>query len=64
MNLHEQVLTGVVGLTLIFRYAVKSWVRFALPQVTAPERVWGFEDLFFLAGYALDIAHMSMIQLR
>ncbi|KAF3386656.1 hypothetical protein F1880_001442 [Penicillium rolfsii] len=57
------VLTGVVGLTLLFRYAVKFWVRFALPQVTAPERVWGFEDLFFLAGYTLDIAHMSMIQI-
>lgn len=53
-----------MGLTLLFRYAVKCWVRFALPQVTAPERVWGFEDLFFLAGYILDLAHMSMIQLR
>lgn len=53
-----------MGLTLLFRYAVKSWVRFALPQVTAPERVWGFEDLFFLAGYTLDIGHMTMIQMR
>ncbi|KAF7713418.1 Uncharacterized protein PECH_001573 [Penicillium ucsense] len=57
------VLTIVVGITLLFRYAVKSWVRFALPQVSAPGRIWGYEDLFFLAGFVLDLGHMVMIQM-
>lgn len=57
-------MTGVVGATLLFRYAVKSWVRFALPQVSAPGRIWGYEDLFFLAAYVLDLGHMTMIQMR
>ncbi|EPS31923.1 hypothetical protein PDE_06882 [Penicillium oxalicum 114-2] len=57
------IMTGVVGATLLFRYAVKSWVRFALPQVSAPGRIWGYEDLFFLAAYVLDLGHMTMIQM-
>lgn len=60
----EQVLTAIVGVALLFRYAIKIWVRCALPQVTAPGRVWGIEDLFFLAAYGFDVTHMTFIQLR
>ncbi|KAJ5963187.1 hypothetical protein N7481_002888 [Penicillium waksmanii] len=56
-------LTGVVGVALLFRYAVKSWVRWALPQVTAPGRIWGIEDMFFLVAYGFDVTHMTFIQL-
>ncbi|KAJ5226598.1 uncharacterized protein N7469_006604 [Penicillium citrinum] len=56
-------LTGVVGVALLFRYAIKSWVRWALPQVTAPGRIWGIEDLFFLVAYGFDITHMTFIQM-
>ncbi|OJJ43679.1 hypothetical protein ASPZODRAFT_136142 [Penicilliopsis zonata CBS 506.65] len=56
-------LTGIVGVVLLFRYSVKAWIRWALPQVTAPERVWGLEDLFFLIGYGFDLAHMSIVQI-
>ncbi|KAJ5691661.1 hypothetical protein N7488_012396 [Penicillium malachiteum] len=58
------VLTGVVGLALLFRYLTKTWIRFwAMPAVTAPERIWGVEDLFFLVAYGFDLAHMSLIQM-
>ncbi|KAJ9224378.1 hypothetical protein C8Q69DRAFT_27201 [Paecilomyces variotii] len=57
------VLTGIVGVVLIFRFSMKAWIRWALPQVSAPERVWGFEDLIFLFGYSLDLLHMTLIQL-
>ncbi|KAJ6131003.1 hypothetical protein N7523_001463 [Penicillium sp. IBT 18751x] len=57
------VLTAIVGVALLFRYAVKAWVRWALPQVTAPGRVWGIEDLFFLIAYGFDLTHMTMIQM-
>ncbi|KAJ5827824.1 hypothetical protein N7447_004587 [Penicillium robsamsonii] len=57
------VLTSIVGAALLFRYAVKVWVRWALPQVTAPERIWGLEDLFFLVAWGFDITHMIFIQL-
>ncbi|KAJ9232182.1 hypothetical protein DTO027B5_7673 [Paecilomyces variotii] len=57
------VLTGIVGVVLIFRFSMKGWIRWALPQVSAPERVWGFEDLIFLFGYSLDLLHMTLIQL-
>jgi hypothetical protein len=53
-----------VGVALLFRYAVKAWVRWALPQVTAPGRVWGIEDLFFLVAYGFDLTHMTLIQKR
>ncbi|KAJ6150736.1 hypothetical protein N7470_007330 [Penicillium chermesinum] len=56
------VLTAIVGAALLFRYAVKAWIRWALPQVSVPERIWGIEDLFFLAAYGCDIAHMTAIQ--
>ncbi|OQD80070.1 hypothetical protein PENANT_c039G06489 [Penicillium antarcticum] len=56
------VLTAVVGVALLFRYAIKIWVRWALPQVTAPGRVWGIEDLFFLVAYGFDVTHMAFIQ--
>lgn len=59
-----KVLTVIVGVALLFRYAVKAWVRWALPQVTAPERIWGVEDLLFLIAYGFDVTHMTMIQLR
>ncbi|KAJ5359840.1 hypothetical protein N7517_009031 [Penicillium concentricum] len=57
------VLTAIVGVALLFRYAVKAWVRWALPQVTAPGRIWGIEDLFFLVAWGFDITHMIFIQL-
>ncbi|KKA25701.1 hypothetical protein T310_0257 [Rasamsonia emersonii CBS 393.64] len=56
-------LTGVVGLVLIFRLGMKAWVRWSLPQVSAPERVWGLEDFIFLFAYSVDIAHMTLIEL-
>ncbi|KAH8689186.1 hypothetical protein BGW36DRAFT_433950 [Talaromyces proteolyticus] len=55
-------LTGLVGVVLIFRLAMKAWVRWALPQVSAPGRVWGLEDGFFVFGYAADVLHMTLIQ--
>jgi TRAP-type C4-dicarboxylate transport system permease small subunit len=33
-----------------------------MPQVSAPERVWGYEDVLFLIAYGCDVTHMSMIQ--
>lgn len=43
---------------------MKAWIRWNLPKVTAPERVWGLEDVIFFFGYALDALHMTLIQLR
>lgn len=60
----EKVLTAIAGVALLFRYAIKAWVRWALPQVTAPGRIWGIEDFFFLAAYGFDLTHMIMIQTR
>ncbi|KAL2005229.1 hypothetical protein VTN00DRAFT_2439 [Thermoascus crustaceus] len=57
------IITGIVGLVLIFRLFMKAWVRWSLPQVTAPERVWGVEDLIFFVGYSIDVLHMTLIQL-
>ncbi|KAJ5799100.1 uncharacterized protein N7518_001168 [Penicillium psychrosexuale] len=57
------VLTSIVGVALLFRYAIKIWVRWALPQVTAPGRIWGTEDLFFLVAWGFDITHMVFIQM-
>ncbi|KAJ5772776.1 hypothetical protein N7457_007672 [Penicillium paradoxum] len=59
----HQVLTAIVGVALLFRYAVKIWVGWALPQVTAPGRIWGIEDLLFLVSWGFDITHMAFIQL-
>ncbi|KAJ5549703.1 hypothetical protein N7535_002360 [Penicillium sp. DV-2018c] len=56
-------LTAIVGVALLFRYGIKVWVRWALPQVTVPGRIWGIEDLFFLVAWGFDIAHMTFIQL-
>ncbi|GAM37335.1 hypothetical protein TCE0_023r07175 [Talaromyces pinophilus] len=56
------VLTGFVGVVLIFRCGIKTWVRWALPQVSAPGRIWGLEDVFFFFGYTVDILHMTLIQ--
>lgn len=60
----RQVLTAIVGVALLFRYAIKVWVRWALPQVTAPGRIWGTEDLFFLVAWGFDLTHMIFIQMR
>ncbi|KXG51696.1 uncharacterized protein PGRI_090890 [Penicillium griseofulvum] len=57
------VLTAIVGVALLFRYAIKVWVRWALPQVTAPGRIWGIEDFFFLVAWVFDITHMVFIQM-
>ncbi|KAJ5494816.1 hypothetical protein N7463_010903 [Penicillium fimorum] len=57
------ILTAIVGAALFFRYTVKIWVRWALPQVTAPGRIWGIEDLFFLVAWGFDITHMICIQM-
>ncbi|CAG8885704.1 unnamed protein product [Penicillium egyptiacum] len=63
IGMFTSVLTAIVGLALLFRYAIKVWVRWALPQVTAPSRIWGTEDLFFLVAWGFDITHMIFIQM-
>ncbi|KAH0837426.1 hypothetical protein FOPE_05040 [Fonsecaea pedrosoi] len=45
------VLTGFVFFVLLFRYAVKSWISWLLPNVSKPQRVWGLEDFFFALGW-------------
>ncbi|PKX92338.1 uncharacterized protein P174DRAFT_431765 [Aspergillus novofumigatus IBT 16806] len=55
-------LTGVAGLALAFRYTTKTWIRWMLPRVSSPERVWGLEDILYGSAYAFDIAHMVFIQ--
>ncbi|RAH47327.1 uncharacterized protein BO95DRAFT_323133, partial [Aspergillus brunneoviolaceus CBS 621.78] len=50
------------GLALLFRFAIKSWIRWALPRVSSPDRLWGFEDLFYTAGYSSDLAHIVLVQ--
>ncbi|KKK13958.1 hypothetical protein ARAM_000204 [Aspergillus rambellii] len=55
-------LTALVTIALIFRYLVKAWVTWKLPNVSSPERVWGAEDLYYIVGYGFDIAHMVMVQ--
>ncbi|GFF87549.1 hypothetical protein IFM53868_05184 [Aspergillus udagawae] len=57
-----QALTGVAGLALAFRYITKTWIRWMLPRVSSPERVWGLEDILYGTAYAFDIAHMVFIQ--
>jgi hypothetical protein len=59
-----QALTGVAGLALAFRYITKTWIRWILPRVSSPERVWGLEDILYGTAYAFDIAHMVFIQRR
>ncbi|KAF4167372.1 hypothetical protein CNMCM6936_005329 [Aspergillus lentulus] len=53
---------GVAGLALAFRYTTKTWIRWMLPRVSSPERVWGLEDILYGAAYGFDIAHMVFIQ--
>ncbi|KAJ9616644.1 hypothetical protein H2200_000363 [Cladophialophora chaetospira] len=55
------VLTGFVFFVLSFRFGVKAWITWLLPNVSRPERVWGLEDVFFALGYAFDIGHMAML---
>lgn len=60
----HQILTAIVAVALIFRYAVKIWIRWAVPHVSAPERSWGLEDFLFFTGYAVDVIHMTTAELR
>ncbi|PYI18995.1 hypothetical protein BO99DRAFT_334100, partial [Aspergillus violaceofuscus CBS 115571] len=53
-------LTAIAGLALLFRFAIKSWIRRALPRVSSPDRLWEWEDLFYAAGYSFDIAHIVL----
>ncbi|KAH1514412.1 hypothetical protein KXV65_000702 [Aspergillus fumigatus] len=57
-------LTGVAGLALAVQYTTKAWIRWMLPRVSSPRRIWGLEDILYAAGYAFDIAHMVLIQRR
>ncbi|RAH86729.1 hypothetical protein BO86DRAFT_394528 [Aspergillus japonicus CBS 114.51] len=57
-------LTAIAGLALLFRFAIKSWIRRALPRVSSPDRLWEWEDLFYAAGYSFDIAHIVLVQRR
>ncbi|RHZ49484.1 uncharacterized protein CDV56_100255, partial [Aspergillus thermomutatus] len=59
-----QALTGVAGLALVFRYTIKTWIRWMLPHVSSPERVWGMEDILYGTAYAFDVSHMVFIQRR
>ena len=60
----HQTLTAIVAVALIFRYAVKIWIRWAVPHVSAPERSWGLEDFLLFTGYAVDVIHMTTVELR
>lgn len=64
MSNDHQALTGIVGVILSFRFATKAWVRCSLPQVSAPERVWGLEDFLFLLAFSLDVTQMILIEMR
>ncbi|OGM51203.1 hypothetical protein ABOM_000200 [Aspergillus bombycis] len=55
-------LTGIAAVALIFRYVIKTWIRWTLPRVGSPERVWGTEDLLYAIAYGFDIAHMAFVQ--
>ncbi|PIG82060.1 hypothetical protein AARAC_000182 [Aspergillus arachidicola] len=55
-------LTGIAAVALIFRYVIKTWIRWTLPRVGSPERVWGAEDLLYAIAYGFDIAHMVFVQ--
>ncbi|TQB74603.1 hypothetical protein MPDQ_004452 [Monascus purpureus] len=56
------VLTGIVSSVLLLRYIIKIWVRCKLPRFGSLERVWGIEDVLYICGFALDMAHMACIQ--
>jgi hypothetical protein len=58
------VLTAFVFFVLLFRFTVKGWIAWALPGVSKPARVWGYEDIFFALGYAFDVGNMAMIWKR
>ncbi|RAL07123.1 uncharacterized protein BO97DRAFT_325882, partial [Aspergillus homomorphus CBS 101889] len=55
-------LTAIAGLALLFRFAIKSWIRWALPRVSSPDRLWGLEDLFYALAYSFDISHIVFVQ--
>lgn len=58
------VLTGLVAAVLLFRVAVKLWINLALSPTSRPRRVWGFEDVFLLLGFVVDVVHMFTIWKR
>lgn len=60
----SQFLTATVGIALILRYALKTWVCWFLPRTFIPDKVWGLEDLLVFAGYGFDIIHMTTVELR
>ncbi|KIX94743.1 uncharacterized protein Z520_09433 [Fonsecaea multimorphosa CBS 102226] len=45
------VLTGFVFFVLLFRFGVKFWISWLLPNVSRPQRVWGLEDFFLAFGW-------------
>lgn len=49
---------------LSFRFGVKAWISWRLPEVSRPKHVWGLEDFFFALGYVFDVGHMTMIWKR
>ncbi|RAH75113.1 uncharacterized protein BO66DRAFT_467712 [Aspergillus aculeatinus CBS 121060] len=51
-------LSTIAGLTLVARYSIKSWIRWAIPKVSSPERLWGIEDLFYLLSFSFDFTQM------
>ncbi|OJJ95002.1 hypothetical protein ASPACDRAFT_48450 [Aspergillus aculeatus ATCC 16872] len=51
-------LSTIAGLTLLARYSIKSWIRWAIPKVSSPERLWGIEDLFYLLSSSFDLTQM------
>lgn len=53
----------IVGIALIFRYAAKAWVHWALPCVFALERDWAVEDVLLLISYPIDVMHMTAVEL-
>ncbi|PYH40389.1 uncharacterized protein BP01DRAFT_308404, partial [Aspergillus saccharolyticus JOP 1030-1] len=56
------VLTAIAGLALLSRFGIKSWIRWALPRVSSPGRVWGLEDFFYAVAYGFDLAHILFVQ--
>ncbi|PYI32138.1 hypothetical protein BP00DRAFT_160282 [Aspergillus indologenus CBS 114.80] len=55
-------LSMIAALTLLARYSIKSWIRWAIPKVSSPERLWGIEDLFYFLSYSFDLTQMVLFQ--
>ncbi|RAL07124.1 uncharacterized protein BO97DRAFT_447080 [Aspergillus homomorphus CBS 101889] len=52
----------MAGLVLLFRSVGKSCIRWAVPRVSSPDRLWGLEDLLYAIAYGLDLAQMVLVQ--